>query len=178
MTANKNDHGMRLMAPMVALALVLALLPARALADGALSSPSMGVGADISAQTPPDNQRGMSYSSWLSGEYDGLASDRSLANLAATGAEWVALIVTLYQNDINSTTITAHPTKTATDADLVHAIQTAHALGLKVMLKPHVDLSSDPGQWPRQMQRWAQTPTTRPGFACYPPRPGRDGVIA
>ncbi|KAL6072762.1 Glycosyl hydrolase family 53 [Balamuthia mandrillaris] len=89
-------------------------------------------------------------------------SKASLYHLATTGANWVALVVTQYQRTHNSTQIfplytPQHSDRppwyytfvTATEEELSDAIHQAHALGLRVMLKPHVDLTEDPdpGMW-------------------------------
>jgi hypothetical protein len=95
----------------------------------------------------PSFQKGMSYASWWQGQYSTLEADQSFANLAATGANWVAIIVTGYQETYTSTVITRDLPKTPTDEDLTHAIAKAHDLGLRVMLKPHVDLSDDSTHW-------------------------------
>jgi hypothetical protein len=69
-----------------------------------------------------------------------------LGHLAETGADWIALVVTCYQDNIASTRI--FPSEaTPTDADLIHVIRQAHAIGLKVMLKPHLDLWKDAAHW-------------------------------
>ena len=94
----------------------------------------------------PERQKGMSYAAWAPGVYSAPDSDLSLVHLAETGANWISLIVTCYQNNLSSTRISA-TAGTPTDADLTHVIQQAHALGLKVMLKPHVDLWNDPAHW-------------------------------
>ena len=47
---------------------------------------------------------------------------------------------------MTSTTIYSAP-GTPTDEDLVHVINQAHSLGMKVMLKPHLDLANDPTHW-------------------------------
>ena len=91
-------------------------------------------------------QKGFSYATWWSGEYSSPDADLAVANLANTGTDWISLIVTQYQDDITSTTIYT-TTATPTDADLIHAITYAHSLGMKVMLKPHVDLANDPSHW-------------------------------
>jgi hypothetical protein len=96
-------------------------------------------------------QKGISYASWWQGRYSTPAGDQSLRNLADIGANWIALIVTGYQETITSTKITRSLPKTPTDADLIHVIALAHDLGLKVMLKPHVDLSNDPAHWRGQI---------------------------
>jgi hypothetical protein len=92
-------------------------------------------------------QKGIDYAGWYRGAYQRPDSDESLARLAATGADWVGLVATGYQNTIASTSITWDSPRTPSDADLIHAIATAHRLGLKVMLKPHVDLALDPDHW-------------------------------
>ena len=105
---------------------------------------------DSAIAQAPAKQKGFCYASWQSGEYSKPDADLALAHLAATGSEWLGLVVTCYQEDIASTTITATE-QTATDADLIHVITQAHALGLKVMLKPHLDLSHDPDHWRGQI---------------------------
>jgi hypothetical protein len=93
-----------------------------------------------------EKQKGMSYACWAPRLYSDPASDLSLTHLAETGANWIALIVTCYQDTLSSTRISANE-GTPTDNDLVHVIEQAHGLGLKVMLKPHVDLWNDPSHW-------------------------------
>ena len=100
----------------------------------------------VSSAQPPQN--GMSYATWWSGRYSNPLADSSLANLAATGATWISLIVTAYQETNASTDISHTTAATPTDDELIHVIAEAHHLGLKVMLKPHVDLlTDDPLQW-------------------------------
>lgn len=81
-------------------------------------------------------------------------SRHSLQHLASTGANWVSIVVTQYQWNISSTSIFPlyngskvrdvtsgyYEFITLTDAEVTAAIRHAHELGLKVMLKPHVDL--------------------------------------
>ncbi len=95
---------------------------------------------------PP--QKGISYTAWWSGKYSNPFADNSLANLAATGATWISLLATGYQETVASTDISYTTAATPTDDELIHVIAEAHHLGLKVMLKPHVDLLTDnPLQW-------------------------------
>jgi hypothetical protein len=94
----------------------------------------------------PEKQKGMSYSCWWPGLYSLPESDISLAHLTETAANWISLIVTCYQENLESTEISANES-TPTDDDLIHVLDQAHALGLKVMLKPHLDLSNDPTHW-------------------------------
>jgi hypothetical protein len=96
-------------------------------------------GLNVSAAKPP-MQKGISYATWWSGGYVKPGTDYSLELLSSTGANWISLIVTGYQANYLSTTIDRTSAHTPTDAELIHVIQQAHNLGLKVMLKPHVDL--------------------------------------
>ena len=78
---------------------------------------------------------------------------KSLENLKETGANWVAIVVTEYQDYTNSTDI--YPLydnfikndyfiyKTETIEGLENVIKKAKELNLKVMLKPHIDLSRE-----------------------------------
>jgi len=96
--------------------------------------------------TVTEKIKGISYASWYPGEYRSRDADLALGKLAATGARDVAIIVTQYQPTISSLTI-APTSSTPTDEDVTHAIRMAHGLGLRVMLKPHLDLSADPSHW-------------------------------
>jgi len=88
-------------------------------------------------------QEGISFATWWSGQYATPEADYSLSLLASTGAEWVALIVTGYQETPWSTTIDYTSTRTPTDDELAQVIRQAHSLGLRVMLKPHLDLEDE-----------------------------------
>ena len=85
------------------------------------------------------------------GEYASETSRRALDQLFATGANYVSILVTWYQDDIHSTTI-APTYDTPTDADLEFVIAYAHARGVKVLLKPQLDLSADDEHWRGQIQ--------------------------
>ena len=92
-------------------------------------------------------QKGFGYCTWSSDGYLSEFSDASLAELKGVGTEWVAVLTTWYQTTCWSGDI--HETvKTPTDESIVHAIREAHSLGLKVMLKPHLDiLDETDGSW-------------------------------
>jgi hypothetical protein len=94
-------------------------------------------------------QKGISFTAWWSGQYREPGADLSLGFLASTGANWIALIVTAHQETYTSTTIDSTDVSTPTDEDLIHVIDKAHSLGLKVMLKPHLDLRDETatGYW-------------------------------
>jgi hypothetical protein len=105
------------------------------------------LGAGISKQSCQKFQKGMCYVAWEKDKYLSPYSDKSLESLVSIGTDWVSIVTTWYQKNAQSTSIS--PTEnTPTDESLVHAIQKAHGLGLKVMLKPHVDLAeTSDGLW-------------------------------
>lgn len=84
--------------------------------------------------------KGMTFASWKANEWLGLDSDSSLDDLKATGANYVAVVVTQYMANASANTIAPDAAKTVSNAALVSAIQKIHARGMKVMLKPHVDV--------------------------------------
>jgi len=66
----------------------------------------------------------------------------SLKNLAATGANSVALIIPYYQSSLTSTDL-ERGWNTPTDEALIEAINYAHSVGLKVMLKVHPEVKTN-----------------------------------
>lgn len=91
--------------------------------------------------------------------YDSPQASTYLRQIAAAGATWVQINPTWYQDDVRSASITSRA-QTPSDASIHHVIETAHRIGLKVFLKPLVDLSpeggggyrgtirpADPGAW-------------------------------
>lgn len=69
----------------------------------------------------------------------------SMARMAETGANWTALAYSALQATAFSTEIPFHDEPTATDEEIVWAIREAHGLGLKVCLKPVVNVAD--GTW-------------------------------
>lgn len=84
-------------------------------------------------------QKGICYATWEKNRLASRYSDRSLEKLASIGVEYISIVVTQYQDKYNSLFI-KRTDKTPTDKSVVHAIKKAHKLGMKVMLKPHIDL--------------------------------------
>lgn len=80
---------------------------------------------------------GFNYPVWSKTGY--ASSDSALADVAATGAGWVALTPTLYVKD-RTDSVVAATADTPDDDSLRAAIRAAKARGLKVVLKPHVDI--------------------------------------
>jgi hypothetical protein len=89
----------------------------------------------------------MTFGAWGAGLYRTQAAGVSFENLVATGANSIEVVVVGIQSTVASTTINRTSSGTNTDADLAHVIQTAHQRGLKVLLKPQLNLSDDPNHW-------------------------------
>jgi imidazolonepropionase-like amidohydrolase len=116
------------------------------------------------ADTPIQN--GYSYATYWNGLYSDPNADRAVAELADMGAGWVSIVVTQYQDTLHSTAI-APTDGTPTDADVRHAIRAAHAAGMNVMLKPHVDLWNDPDHWRGEIGPNFTTAQWSTWFASY-----------
>jgi hypothetical protein len=99
--------------------------------------------------SPLDNgvpfQRGFNLVSWQADAYLKPQAAGSLNRLRANGCEWVSILVTWYQDTLRSTTIYRWDPVTPSDEAVVRAITTAQSLGMKVVLKPHVDPRT--GEW-------------------------------
>lgn len=99
---------------------------------------------------------GFNYPLWSADGYASASSSRDLADIAGTGAGWVALTPTLYQADSRASDPAPGP-DTPSDAALRAAIRRAKSLGLKVALKPHVDSRAGGARaWiePRDADAW------------------------
>jgi len=90
-------------------------------------------------RTPPPLQEGISYTAWWHDDYSTAHSDTAIELLAQTGAEWLSILATWYQDSVTDTLIKPDTSRTPTDQSVAHAIVRAQALGLRIMLKPHVD---------------------------------------
>jgi hypothetical protein len=84
---------------------------------------------------------GVTHVSWWHDEYGYPAGSDSRRALAATGAGWMGLLTTWYMETRTSSAISPSASSTNDDDVVRRAIDEAHALGLKVMLKPHVPLT-------------------------------------
>lgn len=81
---------------------------------------------------------GFNFVCWSSGCFDAAPAQKSLSDLADTGAAWVAVVQTRYMARRDAGAI--EPGDTASEDGLRRAIRRAKARGLKVALKPHVDV--------------------------------------
>ncbi|HNX91526.1 MAG TPA: hypothetical protein PKG81_06705, partial [Candidatus Omnitrophota bacterium] len=92
-------------------------------------------------------QKGMAYCTWSAEGYATADSFESLNMLKKTGTNWVAVLVTWYQQDCLSQEIKPLGISPSDDS-IVKAIRKAHEMGYKVMLKPHVDIiDKSDGSW-------------------------------
>lgn len=89
--------------------------------------------------------QGMSYTSFNPTVLSGAASDQSLLNMSMLGTDTVALNFWWYQDFVNSNTMYEDPGRSATISSIEHAIDTIHGLGMKVFLKPMLDIQD--GTW-------------------------------
>lgn len=91
-------------------------------------------------------QKGVVYTSWGREELGSPVSDKTLEYLYNKGVRHVGIMVVWFQDTTESMFIWPDTQKdTPMDEALVHAINTCHKLGMKVMLKPHVDVKD--GSW-------------------------------
>lgn len=79
----------------------------------------------------------------------------------------VSFVVSYFQRDINSTTIGAIDDETLSFDDVKSVVAQAKALGFKVVLKPHVELSHPQGNWRGQIGTFFNATQWDEWFASY-----------
>lgn len=94
------------------------------------------------APNPMHTQRGFALPAYSRDGYSSPEASRSLQQMASLGAEWVQIDPTWYQNQIHSSTIAASA-QSPSDGAVEQIIAAAHTIGLKVLLKPLLDLLPD-----------------------------------
>ncbi len=102
---------------------------------------------------PPDGAgftyHGLTHVSWWHDAFDGSEGREARQALAETGVRWAGLLVTWYMDERHSSTIAPDPQRSPSDDTIRRTIDEMHALGLEVMLKPHVDVQD--GTWRAQI---------------------------
>ena len=88
---------------------------------------------------------GATHVSWWHDEYGNANATTSRAALAGTNGSWAGLLVSEYMDKLDSNSMAPSADRTPEIAVLRKAIEEFHGLGLKVMLKPHVDVND--GTW-------------------------------
>ena len=87
---------------------------------------------------------GMNVAAWWHGRYGSQGARESLRELRDVGVEWIAIVVTCYQESLDSPVIRCpETTRTPGLAAVRGLIRTARSLGFKVLLKPHLDIDDD-----------------------------------
>jgi len=119
------------------------------------------------APFPAGFQKGVAFTGYWSGAYAGDGPLRSMDALKSTKAGWVSVLVTAYQENIASTVIDFQGPSTPTDDSLIRLIGYARGIGLKVMLKPHVDLANDPQHYRGDIGRNFSEADWAAWFASY-----------
>lgn len=95
--------------------------------------------APAGAGSPPF-QKGVALGGWWRDDYAAASLGAQLDVLRAGGVEWVQLTARWFQATRDATAIEPHPDRSPTDASLRAAIRAARARGLRVFLKPQLDL--------------------------------------
>jgi hypothetical protein len=89
---------------------------------------------------PAHWQRGANVTAWDPSAYGSATAADALAALRATGTDHVALVPTWYMATASASEIRADPSLTPTDAALRAAARQARSLGMRVVIKPHIDV--------------------------------------
>jgi hypothetical protein len=104
------------------------------------------------------------------GRYDPEAARALFRRLEAAGASAVALSAFAWQDDLAATTLRPWDGDPRARAELAAAVRDAHAAGLAVLLKPHVEIGRQgrrvPGAW-RGHVRFESATEARSWFASY-----------
>ncbi len=106
--------------------------------------------AAAATQVPGNWEKGFVMIGYAANPYNPANVPAALAKLHDTGANIVALAPIWFMTDPNATTMAPVPARgTPSDDSLVAAIQEAHRQGLRVMLRPYIDLVD--GSWRAQI---------------------------
>jgi hypothetical protein len=97
------------------------------------------------ADARSDSIRAITLVDWSADGYDSPPARDEIAALAATGANTLVLVVTAWQDSPHSNRVQVDPARTPTPHAVTAATAWARTFGLRVALKPHVDLID--GSW-------------------------------
>jgi hypothetical protein len=110
----------------------------------------------VPAPTGAAPRRGFALPTYQTDGYDTVGAADHLAEIVAIGGTWVQLNPTWYQRDATANGFAAGP-DSVSDAGVRRMIRLAHTAGLRVSVKPHVDLAgggdrasilpADPDAW-------------------------------
>ncbi len=85
-------------------------------------------------------QKGFTFGGWSSDDYAGSQVPSQIEELRAAGVEWVALTPRWFQPTRSSTVIRPHDDLSPTDDSILAVVELARAQGLRVFLKPQIDI--------------------------------------
>lgn len=89
-------------------------------------------------------QKGMNLTSWGASGYPRLETEKTLRKLKANRVQWVTLIQTWNQKTLKSNNV-YRGRQAVQEQNLIHTIRYARRIGLKVLLRPYVDVEG--GKW-------------------------------
>lgn len=125
---------------------------------------------------PSDNgipfMRGCILTSWWETDWQSLLVEQTLLQMKDDGCDTVSLVITWYQDSLNSTTIYDGNTKTPNDAGIIHVTNYAHSIGMNVYFKPHVDIWQRSDLWRGDISfstelEWTTWFTSYNTFICH-----------
>src|SRR6185436_12701563 len=117
--------------------------------DAAAQIPGVPVAAnDGTAPVPPQvpfipipaRQAGMHSPTWYYDGYNQAEMDSFYPQIFGVGGRWVGLNVAFVMSTGTDSLVRRDDQRTASDASVTHAVQAAHAAGLKVLVSPTVDV--------------------------------------
>jgi hypothetical protein len=114
-------------------------------------------------------QRGVCYAhTWRGGGDDGYGSatsHKTLQRLQRLGVEWISLTPFGYMESLEAVAVHLAATRSGeSDERMQQEVAHAHALGLKVALKPHIWIHH--GEWQGDL-KWSNDQAWRTWFASY-----------
>ncbi len=110
------------------------------------------IAAPYLAATPPqaeaaaDYYKGITYYSTGAYDWNTTTMRSTIDRFAQVGTKWLALVDYYWQDSIDSTNIYFDGQHSHTDADIKAVVDYAHAKGIKVLMKPHIDVKAS-GQY-------------------------------
>src|SRR5262245_61088457 len=107
----------------------------------------LGLVATIAANThSAPAYKGVSYTSLGANALSTYGSDKSMFNRSVVGTDTLALNFWWFHPTVSSNSMAEDFTRySSTPSSVAHAIDTIHSLGMKVLLKPMLDVSD--GTW-------------------------------
>jgi hypothetical protein len=99
--------------------------------------------APLAAGAEAEFHKGFTLGGWTRDDYARPELAAQLRALADGGVEWVAFTTRWLQAERTSTSIAPHPELSPSDESLRAAVRAARGLGLRVFLKPQLDLTGE-----------------------------------